>query len=444
MKKTWIAALVFAFATAVWLNQSVGGRDWEALRDRTFAAPSAHVLDYVRYPFVFLYRRAHDEEIYFATASAILGRAFDADFADRGDVPAEFARMPPADGRWHAPYTEVPFEYPPLALPFVVAPRLLATTYAAYTHLFGALMAACLFAACALVIRHAKEEARAKLWWMATALVLAHGAIAIQRLDAVVALLLALAVDAALRRRHAMIGVWLGLAAAAKLSPVLLVPVAIAADFATYRAAPKRAAAMIGAATASSALGLAPMALASPGGMVAMLAYHAKRGLHVESVMGSLYGAARAIAGAPIRATLDFGSHNLHDAIADVLARLSMPITIALVAFVAWRAARDRLAFAAAILAGCAAIWIASKVLSPQYFTWAIPLALALPQNRRAYAALFAAMLVGQIYFRGYFDYVYEQRALGVATLLVRQAALVALLVFALRDHIPSTHDHKP
>jgi hypothetical protein len=443
MNRASIAALVFALTTAVWLNQSVGGKDWEALRDRTFAAPSEHVVDYVRYPFVFLYRRAHDEEIYFATASAILGRAFDADFADRGDVPAEYSRMPPADGRFHAPYTEVPFEYPPLALPFIVAPRLLTSTYATYTHLFGALMAACLFAACAILIRHAPEDRRAKLWWMATALVLAHGAIAIQRLDAVVALLLALAVDAALKKKHAMIGVWLGLAAAAKLSPILLLPIAFAADFATYRAAPKKAAAMIGATAASTALGLAPMAIASPSGMVAMIAYHAKRGLHVESVLGSLYGAARAIGGSPIRATLDFGSHNLHDAIADTLARLSPPLTIAVVAFVAWRAWRDRLAFAAAIVAGAAATWIASKVLSPQYFTWALPLVLAIPKNHRAYAALFAAMLVSQIYFRGYFDYVYEQRALGVATLLVRQAAIFALFVFSLR-HIPSTQDHKP
>ena len=44
-------------------------------------------------------------------------------------------------------------------------------------------------------------------------------------LDAVSALLIVLAVDAGMRRRHWVAGVWLGLAAAVKLVPLLLVPV---------------------------------------------------------------------------------------------------------------------------------------------------------------------------------------------------------------------------
>ena len=44
-------------------------------------------------------------------------------------------------------------------------------------------------------------------------------------LDAVSALLIVLAVDAGMRRRHWLAGVWLGLAAAVKLVPLLLVPV---------------------------------------------------------------------------------------------------------------------------------------------------------------------------------------------------------------------------
>ena len=57
----WRALAFTAFIALVWLNQSVGGKDWEALRDRTFSEPGSGAFDLVRYPFVFLYRRSGDE-----------------------------------------------------------------------------------------------------------------------------------------------------------------------------------------------------------------------------------------------------------------------------------------------------------------------------------------------------------------------------------------------
>jgi len=52
-------------------------------------------------------------------------------------------------------------------------------------------------------------------------------------LDAVSALLIVLAVDAGMRRRHWLAGVWLGLAAAVKLVPLLLVPVLLRRSWTT-------------------------------------------------------------------------------------------------------------------------------------------------------------------------------------------------------------------
>jgi hypothetical protein len=446
LRREIVLAIAFAIVTGVWLNQSVGGKDWEALRDRVFAAPNENIVEYLRYPFVFAYRRSHDEEIYYATASAIVGRPFPPEFLDRGGVPDAFSSVQPTDdGRFRVPYAEVPLEYPPTALPFVVAPRLVASSYEGYARVFGALMAACLTAACAIAIRVSKRLgdgwSGSRRWWIAIAIVLAHGAMAIQRLDAVVALLLALALDAALRRKPALLGLWIGLAAANKITPGLLLALFVAADWPFYKRR-KNAATLLGASAAACAIGFAPLVLS--GGLADFLAYHGKRGLHVESTFGIVYGVARAIAGRANAAILDYGSFNFHGDASDGLARASSLVLVALVAIATWLIARSpsfddepsrtrRVACAA--IAGCAAIWLGGKVFSPQYLTWAIPLALAVhaADARRVILPLFAATLLSQIYIRGYYDHVYEQRPVGLATLLVRQAVLVALFVWATR-----------
>ena len=437
-----------ALIAIVWLNQSVGLAEWNTLKVEISAAPRDHVVDFVRYPFLFLYRRAPDEAMYFATARAILGRSFDQAALDRGGVPESFTRVPSlSDGRWHAPYAEIPLEYPPTAVPFIVLPALVAPTFTWYARLFGALMGACLVASIAIAIRTAGRarttdgSSRAS-WWLACLLLLAHGAIAIQRLDAVVALLLALAVDAAVRRRPAWLGVWMGLAGATKFVPLLLLPVLIAADASFYRER-RRLVTVAGAAAATFTLGLAPMAAAGNGALGELLAYHARRGLHVESFVGTLYGAARAVVGSGEPTTLDFGSFNFHTPVADFLARACTALTLAAIAYITyslWRGGSigddDRTTrIACAAVAGTATLWLTGKVFSPQYLTWGIPLLLAVPGAagvRLVWIGL-GALLLSQIYLRGYYDYVYNQSALGIATLLVRQLALVALVAIAMR-----------
>ncbi len=444
---------VVPFATCiliavVWLNQSVGLAEWDAMKVEIAAAPRDHIVDFVRYPFLFLYRRAPDEAMYWATARAILGRPFDEAALDRGDVPASFAGVRSvSDGRWHAPYAEVPLEYPPPAVPFIVLPALVAPTFNAYARLFGGLMGACLVAAIAIAIRTARrvsivDGSNRASWWLACALLLAHGAIAIQRLDAVVALLLALAVDAAVRRRPVWLGVWIGLAGATKFVPLLLLPVLIAADATFYRDRRQLVRVTATAATAF-AIGLAPMALAGNGALGELLAYHARRGLHVESMVGTLYGAARALVGHAEAATLDFGSFNFHTPTADLLARACTALTlaaIALLAFFLWRreppSDEDRARhIACAALAGTATLWLTGKVFSPQYLTWGIPLLLAVPgaAGVRLVGIGLGAILLSQIYLRGYYDYVYNQRAIGIASLVVRQLSIVLLLAMAMK-----------
>lgn len=471
----WALSLATLLAIVlVWLNQSVGQREWEALRERTFN-PGASIADRIRYPFVFLYRRSGDEAIYHATASAVLGQPYDTEVLDqRGDSPLP-PLTTPADGRVHVPYSEVPFEYPPPNVPFVVAPRLVTTTFNGYAQLFCAVMGVLLVIAAAIgarlgssartAVREEDEledssaihvadgrEERRRLYVCAL-LLLAHGAIAIQRLDAIVALLLVLVVHSAVHRHDLRLGFWAGLVGAVKIVPILVLPIVVVA--AAIRA-PRRLARIALGTLLGLALGLGPMIALSPRALPLILAYHGKRGLQVESSLGVLYGAAKALTGQREAAKMSFGSFNFHSATSDTLARLALPLTLALVAivFVVFlrrtsaaivahesveeiSARSERIALA--MLATLVALWLGGKVFSPQYLTWAIPIVLCVPGRRGMQLALTLGVVLAasQLYLRGFYDHVYNQWPAGIATMLARLLVLVMLFVSLLRRPAP-------
>ena len=436
-----------AFIALVWLNQSTGGQEWDAMRERTFAAPGDHVFDLLRYPFTFLYRRSPDEAIYFATASATLGQPYDrAVLAQRGDSPLPPVATP-VDGRFHVPYAEVPFEYPPPNVPFVLLPRLFTASFAAYSYFFGALMGVLLLAAAALAARLGagpERDDEAKRLAVFGLLLLAHGAIAIQRLDAIVALLAILMVRAAVRGDDRLLGFWGGLIGAAKLVPFLLLPVLVIAS--GMRGGKRLGAVSLGAA-AGLTLGLGPMIVLGRESLPLLLTYHSARGLHVESSFGVLYGATKALFGTREAGTMDYGSYNFHGPLSQLLAKIGVVVTVALVGVVAYAARRDGAAaremsttertqrIVLAALATMAALWLGGKVFSPQYLTWALPLAIALPGPswRRAALGLGVVLVLSQIYLRGFYDHVYMQWPLGVIAMVTRLGVLIALFVMAVR-----------
>jgi hypothetical protein len=309
-------------------------------------------------------------------------------------------------------------------------------------------MGVCLVVASMLGIDLARraegDRARARVW-LIPLLLLAHGSMAIQRLDALVALLFVLVARAAIARRPIQLGIWMGLAAATKLVPVLLVPVVLAADWPFWRDR-ARLGRVLGAFGLALAAGLLPMAILSLDSLVELLRYHGQRGLHCESVVGTVWGIARKLAGSPDIAgpSFSFGSMNFHSAASGALGKITMPLTLVLVGVVVHRLIKtapeekegDRTRrVLCAMLAGTAALWIGGKVFSPQYLTWAIPLVVAMPGRlgKRLTWILLAGLLLGQLFFRGYYDYVYEQRALGLATLALRQVVVIAGMVLALR-----------
>jgi len=440
-----------AFLALVWLNQSTGGKEWDETRERTFAAPGDHVFELLRSPFTFLYRRSPDEAIYFATSSATFGQPYDRAVLDqRGDSPLPPVATP-VDGKFHVPYAEVPFEYPPPNVPFVLLPRIFATQFTTYSYVFGAVMGMLLLGAAVIAarlgagtreVRDERDEAERMVGF--GLLLLAHGAIAVQRLDAIVALLAIVMVRAAVRGDDRSLGFWGGLIGAAKLVPFLLLPVLVIAS--GMRGGKRLGAVALGAA-AGLALGLGPMILLGRESLPLLLTYHSARGLHVESSFGVIYGAAKALFGMREAGTMDYGSYNFHGPVSQLLAKAGVVITVALVGVVAYAARRDgdvpaearqderteRIVLAA--LATMTALWLGGKVFSPQYLTWALPLAIAVPGRswKRVALGLGIVLVLSQIYLRGFYDHVYLQWPLGVITMVTRLGVLVALFVLVLR-----------
>jgi hypothetical protein len=441
--------LLVVFVACVWLNQSVGRPTWEGIRDGVFSDPGAHVFQALRYPFIYLYRRSADEALYYGTAAQILGQPYQKEIVaqhSRGRVTGveDFdLPPPPTDGRFHSPWSEVRLEYPPPVLPFVVLPKLWTQGFEAYARMFGLLMGLCMAAAIALaidVLRRA-DPARASFdarWWLGAGLLLAQGALTIQRLDPIVALSMMAAVHGAVRRDARAFGFWGGVAGACKIVPLLVVPAIIAADWPFWRARTTQLVAWLGA---GLALGLGPMVLVSWRAVCDLVRYHAARGLQIESTLGSLLGAARVVLGTTRQATVSYGSFNLDGAVPDFLAKLALPITLAgvgVLVVLVHRASerqpeRDRIArVTRAALAGTIVVWLGGKVFSPQYLTWGIPLVLAIPGRRGVRAVWIAvlAMAVTQLFDRGYYDHLVEQAFVAVYTVVARQIVLIALLVF--------------
>lgn len=172
-----------------------------------------------------------------------------------------------------------------------------------------------------------------------------------------------------------------------------------------------------------------------PGSMVR---FHLDRPVQIESTAATVLEVVggSSVTGDPIRHDA-FKSNGLDGGAADAVQALS---TLALVAaslavlWLAWRRpSTDALVLAA--LAVTLAFVTFSKVLSPQYVTWLLPLAaVAYGRGARLGPALVAlASLATQLWFPGrYFDVV-DQHAWAVVAVGVRNALLLAALAATAR-----------
>jgi hypothetical protein len=315
------------------------------------------------------------------------------------------------------PYRDFEVEYPPAALPVFVAPTFLD----GYEQTFSWLMAAS-GVACVVFV----ALAGARPWAVAFVAVspLLVGAHVFSRYDLWPAAFVSAALAALLADRHRLGWAALGAASAAKLFPLVLVP--LAAVWTVRRRGVDELARAAGVGAAVVAAGFVPFLVVAPRGLWESLWGQLSRPLQIESLAASVlttFGSPEVVS--------SHGSQNVagQGALAAVSSSVAAAAVVALwIGFARCPAEPERLVrFAAA----CVCAFVAfGKVLSPQYLIWLVPL-VALVRGRRGVVAtvLIGATLVAtQAWFPdGYWDYVGSFDLAWVV--LVRNLLLVALLL---------------
>ena len=299
-----------------------------------------------------------------------------------------------ASGRW--PYGDFFDEYPPLAQPLFFFVHLLPGGYA---HAFRWTMA--LFGASAVVLLVATlasiGASRSRVAVAAVAAGVAPivvGPIFLNAYDLWPAMLTAAALFAFVQRRERATYLLLGLAVAAKIYPIVLLPFFLIETWERDGRVMARRAALWFAGTVLVVH--LPFAIVGPGGLRFSYWVQIKRGLEVESL-----GAAALLVldrlGLHHSTLVASMSTNVAGSLATAVATLSSLVALAAVLVVAWVYYRRRgdplVAAGAAVLAFVAF----GKVLSPQYVDWLVPLVPA--AGAAASAMLLGALALTRVVF---------------------------------------------
>lgn len=379
----------------------------------------------------------------------------------------------PVVGQWHAgdlllyfndshrlmagqlPYRDFAIEYPPLALVPFALPRLIVLgsqlQFSDYVALF--LLENVYFSVLIALVVMALSDQRTTLPTLMSYMVLvAIGAPLLPwRYDLFPALLTALALLFVARARPLGAGVWLGLGVAAKLYPVVLLPI-----FGLFYLAQRdwRALARLVAGSVAGALApTLPFLLAAPRDLAGFLSYHQLRGLQLESLPAGAIALAHVLGLTAAKLEFNYGAlHMVSPAAGTALKWLPLAFLalFALVCMAAWwRLCEQPIAPAGLrptsttveTLAAYAAIAlltfiVTNKVFSPQYLIWLLPFA---PLLRRRHALLM--MLIGALTTLLFpFDYadLIEMRRLPVLLLNLRNALVLVLLGWLLLAYAPA------
>jgi hypothetical protein len=349
--------------------------------------------------------------------------------------------------RGKIPYVDFFIEYPPGSLLVFVPPALFSSNRVAYTGLFAIEMAVVVVAALVLMALAAR-----RLWglwaYLIPAVTFTVAAILLfnlilARYDAVVTLTLALsALCVALGGRYVLLAyAALGFGAAAKLVPAL----------ATLPLTILRRGAARGYVAFFSVLALffAPPLLLAGDGLIKSFAYQADRGLQVESLAASVL----LKLGWVSRTTFAYGAIEVRGRGVEFASSLSFPLTAVLLLITALMMYREyragRLAvehyprYAAALIL---AYILGSRVLSPQFMLWLLPL---VPLAGRGFlrigisAVFLAACAATRLVLIHYSDLVYL-RFPGPDLLLARNLLLVLLWGLLLFMPERTTSDQQP
>jgi uncharacterized membrane protein len=332
------------------------------------------------------------------------------------------------------PYRDFELEYPPGALPVFWLPTLGPAEH--YRSIFEILMWTCAAALLALVVRAVADLGASPGRILAASVLvglfpLLLGSVVLTRYDLWPAALTAAALAALLSGRGRLAFAVLGLAVAAKIYPLVLLPPALFYIWRRYGS--REALAAAGAFVGILALVVAPFALIAPEGLADSLGRQLGRPLQIESLGASILLAAHQLDLYEPTVVSSHGSQNLVGSLPDAFATTQTVVQgLALVGvwllFLRGPATAVRLT---AACAGSVVVFVAfGKVLSPQFLIWLVPLVplvLAWPATT-VWALAAAAFVTTHLWFPSRYWDIVALEPVGWLV-LVRNLLLVALAV---------------
>ena len=273
------------------------------------------------------------------------------------------------------PYRDFYDEYPPLAQPLFAFVHALP---GGYEHAFRWTMVSFGAAALVLLVLSLASVGASRLRMVVAALAagvapLVTGPIFLNAYDLWPAFLTAAALLAFVRHKERATYVLLALAVAAKVYPVVLVPIVLVETWDRGgRDWVRRGLVWF---VGTLVLVHLPFAVTGPGGLRFSYWSQLRRGLEVESLAGSLFLAVQRLgihhvdlrAGRP-------GSTNVAGSLADAVGTLSSLVGLAAVLLVVWLCLRRRVEPLTAAAAAVVGFVVFGKVFSPQYVDWFVPL----------------------------------------------------------------------
>jgi hypothetical protein len=335
------------------------------------------------------------------------------------------------------PYRDFRIEYPPLAVPLFVLPRLLTQDRVVYAILFGCLMfllnaAIVVMVAAAVRSTQSSEAAAGRVTWY-TVCFCVLCPLAVARFDLLPALLATASVLAWIGGRRASGGVLAAIGALVKIFPGLVAGLAFVGDLRQRRKALFRGALAFTATLAAGAV--LWLALGSTAGVARSLKFQSERGLEVESIYSGVLLLAAAGGLADAHLTYDETAWHVRTAWSRWVEDATFLLQAAALAAVCWRfyrcGAGELVRWSAAAVVALVA---ASKILSPQFMLWILPL-LALLDSRLGELArkiFLPTCVLTSLVFPWTFLNLVHREALPIVILNLRNALLVALFFLLL------------
>jgi uncharacterized membrane protein len=338
------------------------------------------------------------------------------------------------------PYRDFNFEYPPFALVFFILPRLIAPNYWLFASIYE--IETLVFSLVGLLVIYSTARRLGKAPWKLLAIytlaILATGPIIAEQYDIFPAIMLLLAIYYFWTGRHKISWALLALGTMTKVFPIAVAPI-----FLLYYLR-NRQYKLIWAGTITfaviSLIIAIPFFTIGQEAIRSLIIFHAQRGIQIESTYSAFLLAAGESGLIQVDLVFNFGSWNLSGPLADTLARLSTYLTVIFLLIIYWYIYRQmkpgksqftRIGIYSILV--LTAILITSKVLSPQYLIWIIPL-FPLVLNRWRYTILLTFLFTGGLTY-----FIFPVRYLAflnldpqlIAILLIRDILIILLAALA-------------